>query len=349
MNKKAFVTGITGQDGGYLAQHLVDKGYEVHGLVRPVVGRVYADHLLKAIESGSVILHQGDLLDGLRVAKLVAEIRPDHIYNLAAQTHVGESFEQPVLTANVNAIGAVHLLESARLAGLTDKVRFYQAGTSEMFGRAIEGQDIALNEQSRFNPCSPYAAAKLHAHYQVTTYREAYGLFGVNGILFNHESPYRGPGFVTRKATLAATRIKAGNQDCLRLGNLDARRDWGHARDYTAAMAAMLEADTPLDLVIATGKSTSVREMCELAFAAAGLPLKWEGQGAQEKGLCAKSGKSLIEIDPRLYRPVDIGHLRGDASLAEKRISWRPEIDFVSMIEEMVASDQRLLAKTGAL
>tara|TARA_Y100001001_G_C7977227_1_gene298068 strand:- start:205 stop:1254 length:1050 start_codon:yes stop_codon:yes gene_type:complete len=349
MTQKAFITGITGQDGGYLAQHLVSKGYEVHGLVRPMVGRIYSAHLLEAMNNGDVILHNGDLLDGLRVAQLVADIKPDHIYNLAAQTHVGESFMQPLLTANVNAIGVTHILEAIRLAGLMETVRLYQAGTSEMFGRVIDGHDTSLNENSLFKPCSPYAAAKLHAHYQVITYREAYGLFGVNGILFNHESPHRGAEFVTRKTTLAAARIKAGLQDFLALGNLDAKRDWGYARDYTVAMVMMLEADKALDLVIATGKSITVREMCSLAFEAAGLPLKWDGAGADERGICTKSGKVLVQIDPAFYRPLDIGHLRGDASLARENLGWKPETDFAMMIEEMVLSDQRLLDGSGAL
>ncbi len=325
MSKSALITGITGQDGSYLAELLVEKGYEVHGLIRRAssfnTGRI--DHLYEDPHAPDphLMLHYGDLTDGSQLARLIRTIEPDEIYNLAAQSHVGVSFQQPEYTANVGGLGVIRLLEAVRESG-TD-TRLYQAGTSEMFGDAQPPQ----SETSPFRPRSPYAAAKLYAYWVVKNYREAYGMFAVTGILFNHESSRRGPTFVTRKITRALARIVAGTQDKLFLGNLDAKRDWGHARDHVRAMFEMLQQDSPADYVIGTGESRSVREFLDAAFGLVGLP--WG---------------PLVEIDPAYYRPTEVEHLEADASLARTKLGWAPQVSFDELVLEMVEAD---LAEIG--
>ncbi|HXV25258.1 MAG TPA: GDP-mannose 4,6-dehydratase [Alphaproteobacteria bacterium] len=339
MGKVALITGATGQDGAYLAELLLAKGYVVHGLKRRSssfnTGRV--DHLyVDPHEQGArFFLHYGDLTDATNLIRLVQEIQPDEIYNLAAQSHVQVSFETPEYTANSDALGTLRLLEAIRILGIGEKVRFYQASTSELYGSSPPPQ----TERTPFQPRSPYAAAKLYAYWITVNYREAYGYHASNGILFNHEGPTRGETFVTRKITRAVAAIELGLQDRLYLGNLDARRDWGHARDYVEGMWMILQQEEPDDYVLATGESHSVREFVELAFGEIGRSIRWQGHGAEETGLCTETGKTLIAVDPRYFRPTEVDHLMGDPSKARQRLGWRHKTGFADLVKEMVATD----------
>jgi GDPmannose 4,6-dehydratase len=340
--KTALLTGITGQDGAYLAALLLEKGYEVHGIVRraslPNTARI--DHLQDCI------LHDGDLTDSVSLIRLVATIRPDEIYNLGAQSHVGVSFAQPEYTADVDALGTLRLLEAIRIAGLVQKTRFYQASTSELYGLVRE---IPQRETTPFHPRSPYAVAKMYAYWITVNYRESYGMHASNGILFNHESPLRGETFVTRKITRGLTRIAAGLQDCLWMGNLDARRDWGHARDYVEMQWLMLQQDTPHDLVIATGQQHSVRSFIETAAPHAGMKIEWRGSGLAEEGWDSLSGRRVVAIDPRFHRPAEVETLLGDPALAHRLLGWRPRTGFAGLVAEMMDSDGRLAAQERLL
>lgn len=336
----ALITGITGQDGAYLAELLLEKGYTVHGIKRRSssfnTGRV--DHLYRDPHETNVRLrlHYGDMTDATNLIRLVQETQPDEIYNLAAQSHVQVSFETAEYTANADALGTLRLLEAIRLLGLVKKTRFYQASTSELYGNTPTAPQ---SETTPFQPRSPYAAAKLYAYWIAVNYREAYGIHASNGILFNHESPIRGETFVTRKITRAVARIKLGVQERLYLGNLDAKRDWGHARDYVEGMWRMLQQDEPDDYVLATGETRSVREFVKAAFAAADLGVSWEGEGVGEKGLCTRTGKILVEIDPRYFRPTEVPLLLGDASKAKRKLGWQATTGFEALVKEMVAAD----------
>ena len=337
--KKALITGITGQDGSYLAELLLEKGYEVHGIIRRAstfntsrIDHLYQDPHLKATR---LFLHYGDLTDSTNLIKIIQGVRPDEIYNLAAQSHVHVSFETPEYTGNSDALGTLRILEAIRLLGLEKKTKFYQASTSEMFGAAPPPQ----NEETPFYPRSPYGAAKLYSHWITKNYREAYNIFAVSGILFNHESPRRGETFVTRKITRAATRISLGLQEKIYLGNLEAKRDWGHAKDYVRAMYLMLQKDTPQDYVIATGKQFSVRKFCEVVFGELGDKLIWKGRGIKEKGFSKKTGKAVIEIDPRYFRPTEVESLLGDSTKARKHLGWKAMITFKELVKEMVEAD----------
>ena len=336
----ALITGITGQDGSYLSEFLLDNGYEVHGLKRRSsqfnTGRI--DHLYKDPHEEDVrfFLHYGDLTDSSNLIRLVQEIEPDEIYNLAAQSHVQVSFDTPEYTADVDALGTLRLLEAIRTLDRTGETRFYQASTSELYGKV---QEVPQSEETPFYPRSPYAAAKLYAYWITVNYREAYGIHASNGVLFNHESPRRGETFVTRKITRAAARIKAGLQEKTYLGNLDAERDWGHARDYVEGMWQMLQQPAPDDYVLATGRTTTVRRFCEMAFSAAGIELAWEGEDEDEKGYDAETGQCVVEVDPRYYRPTEVHQLLGDAEKAREEIGWAPSTSLEEMAEEMVAHD----------
>ncbi len=330
---------MTGQDGSYLAELLLRKGYEVHGLKRRSssfnterVDHIYQDPHLKGRR---FILHYGDLTDSSNLTRLVKEIKPDEIYNLGAQSHVKVSFEVPEYTANADALGTLRLLEAIRVLGWEKKTRFYQASSSEMFGATPPPQ----SERSPFYPRSPYGVAKVYAYWITKNYREAYGMFAANGILFNHESPRRGETFVTRKITRAAARIKLGLQEKLHLGNLNAKRDWGHARDFVEAMWLILQQPQPDDYVIATGEQHAVREFCEEVFARLGMELRWEGSGLKEKGIDKKTGRILIEVDPRYFRPAEVDSLLGDARKARRTLGWRPKTTFKQLVDEMVAAD----------
>jgi GDPmannose 4,6-dehydratase len=339
MNKVALITGATGQDGAYLAELLLAKGYVVHGLKRRSssfnTGRV--DHLyVDPHEAGArFFLHYGDLTDATNLIRIVQETQPTEIYNLAAQSHVQVSFETPEYTGNSDALGTLRLLEAIRILGIGGKARFYQASTSELYGSSPPPQ----NERTPFRPRSPYAVAKLYAYWITVNYREAYGYHASNGILFNHEGPTRGETFVTRKITRAVASIELGLQDRLYLGNLDAHRDWGHARDYVEGMWMMLQQDEPDDYVLASGESHSVREFVELAFAEIGRKIVWRGTGAEETGLDERSGQVLVSIDPRYFRPTEVNYLRGDASKAHQRLGWRHKTGFPDLVKEMVAAD----------
>jgi GDPmannose 4,6-dehydratase len=340
--KKALLTGITGQDGAYLAEFLLKKGYEVHGIKRRAssfntarIDHLYADPHEEKVRFR---LHYGDLTDATNLIRIFQEVQPDEVYNLAAQSHVMVSFETPEYTANADALGTLRLLEAIRILGLKDKARFYQASTSELYGKVRE---TPQTETTPFYPRSPYGVAKLYAYWITVNYREAYGLFACNGILFNHESAIRGETFVTRKVTRALARIKIGLQDRLYVGNLEARRDWGHARDYVRMMWMMLQQSEPDDYVIATGQQHSVRELIELAAAQLEMPLAWEGQGVEEKGLDAATGKPIVYIDPRYFRPAEVDTLLGDASKARRNLGWEPRISFEELIGEMVMADLR--------
>ena len=341
--KRALVTGATGQDGSYLIELLLNKGYEVHGLVRRSssfnTGRI--DHLYQDVHEPDrrLSLHYGDLSDGSALARLLRRIDPDEIYNLAAQSHVRVSFDTPEYTSDVTAIGMTRLLEAIRELELSPRI--YQASSSEMFGSAAPPQ----SETTVLQPRSPYAIAKLYAHWMTVNYREAYGMYAVSGILFNHESPRRGETFVTRKVTRAVGRIVHGLQDRVYLGNLDAKRDWGYAKDYVEAMWLMLQQDAPRDYVIATGETHTVRELCECAFARAGITLEWRGQGVEEQGVDAANGRVLIEIDPRYFRPTEVDVLLGDASKARKELGWKPTTTFHELIDLMTDSDLALAEK----
>ena len=338
--KTALITGITGQDGAYLAELLLGKGYTVHGIKRRSssfnTGRIDNLYQDPHVNNRNFVLHYGDLSDSTNLIRIVQEVQPDELYNLAAQSHVKVSFETPEYTANSDALGTLRLLEAIRILGLEAKTRFYQASTSELYGKV---QETPQTEGTPFYPRSPYAVAKLYAYWITINYREAYGLYASNGILFNHESPLRGETFVTRKITRAVAQISQGQQDCLYLGNLDAKRDWGHARDYVDGMWLILQHPEPDDFVLATGLTTSVRDFTQKAFAVAGIFLKWEGSGASEIGRDAESGSVRVRIDPAYYRPTEVDFLLGDASKAREKLGWVPKYDLDQLIEEMVLSD----------
>ncbi len=342
MNKTALVTGVTGQDGAILAGYLLEKGYAVHG-VRLYEASPNLTRLASFTDHPRFHLHYGDLTDPAGLYRLLAAVKPDEIYNLAALSHVQVSFETPVAALSINTLGTLHLLEGLRLFDMK-KTRFYQASSSEMFGRAPAPQ----NEETPFAPCSPYAVAKLSAYWLVRTYRDAYGLHASNGILFNHESPLRGEEFVTRKITRAAAALAAGQGGVLWLGNLDSCRDWGHARDYVDGMWRMLQQPAPDDYVLATGETHSVREFVEKAFSCAGTAVAWQGRGTEEKGFCRQSGRLLVAVDTALFRPLDIDVLRGDANRAREILDWRPRISFAALVEDMVAADRAAFAGNGA-
>ncbi|MFZ3169731.1 MAG: GDP-mannose 4,6-dehydratase [Candidatus Methanoperedens sp.] len=341
MNKIALITGITGQDGAYLAEFLLNKGYIVHGIKRrsSSFNTERIDHLYKDPHERNVnfFMHYGDLTDSTNLIRIVQETQPDEIYNLAAQSHVQVSFETPEYTANSDAVGTLRLLEAIRILGLEKKTRFYQASTSELYGKV---QEIPQKETTPFYPRSPYAAAKLYAYWITRNYREAYGMFACNGILFNHESPIRGETFVTRKITMAVARIKKGLQKKIYLGNLDAKRDWGFARDYVEAMWLMLQQDEPDDFVIATGKTHSVREFVELAFREVGIKLEWKGIGVDEVGVNSANGDVLIEIDRRYFRPTEVDILIGDPSKAREKLGWEAKVGFEELVKMMVEGEQ---------
>jgi GDPmannose 4,6-dehydratase len=339
--KVALVTGITGQDGAYLAEFLLGKGYTVHGIKRrsSLFNTARIDHLYQDphVDHRRFILHYGDLTDSSSLVRIVQQVQPDEIYNLAAQSHVAVSFEEPEYTANSDALGALRLLEAIRILGLDRRTRFYQASTSELYGLV---QEIPQRETTPFHPRSPYAVAKLYAYWITVNYREAYGLYACNGILFNHESPIRGETFVTRKITRALARIRLGLQDCLYLGNLDAKRDWGHARDYVEAMWLMLQQDSPEDFVVATGVQYSVRQFVEAVAVELGIELSWRGHGVDEVGVDA-SGRTVVAVDPRYFRPAEVETLLGDATRARERLGWRPRTDFAALVREMAQEDLR--------
>ncbi len=347
--KKALITGVTGQDGAYLAEFLLKKGYEVHGIKRrtSLFNTDRIDHLYQDphVAHRRFVLHHGDMTDSSSLIRIIQQIQPDEIYNLAAQSHVAVSFEEPEYTANADALGALRILEAIRILGLEKKTRYYQASTSELFGKV---QTFPQNEKTPFYPRSPYAVAKLYAHWITINYREAYGIYACNGILFNHESPVRGETFVTRKITRGLARIKLGMQDCLYLGNLDAKRDWGHARDYVEMQWLMLQQTKPDDFVIATGEQYSVREFVNVAAKEMGMTLRWEGTADSEKGYDAKSGACIVAVDPRYYRPTEVETLLGDATKARDILGWVPKTSFSDLVKEMVKEDLNL-AKRDAL
>ena len=350
-NKVALITGITGQDGSYLAEFLIEKGYEVHGIIRRSssfnterIEHLYIEELIRDLHSDrKVSLHYGDMTDSTNLIRLIQEINPDEIYNLAAQSHVKVSFDLPEYTAETDAVGTLRLLEAVRICGLVEKTRIYQASTSELYGKV---QEIPQTETTPFYPRSPYGVAKIYAYWITKNYRESYGMYAVNGILFNHESERRGETFVTRKITLAAARIAAGKQDKLYLGNLDSLRDWGYAKDYVKCMWLMLQHDTPEDFVIATGIQHSVRAFCTLAFKEVGITLKWEGNGVKEKGVCVATGNVYIEVDPKYYRPAEVETLLGDPTKAREVLGWNPnETSFEELVKIMVKHDMELANK----
>lgn len=348
VNKKiAFIIGITGQDGAYLSRFLLKKGYIVHGIKRRSsslntqrVDDLYQDPLHKNIDTRQFILHYGDVTDTSNIIRLIQEIQPDEIYNLAAQSHVKVSFELPEYTANVDAIGTLRILEAIRILGLTKKTKFYQASTSELFGNT---NIVPQNETTPFHPRSPYGVAKLYAYWITKNYREAYGIFACNGILFNHESPLRGETFVTRKITRAVARIAHGMGDALYLGNLDAKRDWGHAQDYVEAMWLMLNHTEPDDFVIGTGQTRSVREFVEYAFAQIGITIEWKGHGITEIGYDTHTQKKLVFVDPAYFRPADIDLLIADARKASQILGWQPKISFQALVKEMINTELETL------
>jgi GDPmannose 4,6-dehydratase len=366
MGRIALITGITGQDGAYLAEFLLSKGYVVHGVKRraSLLNTQRIDHLYQDPHEvdRKFILHYGDLTDATNLIRIMQEVQPDEIYNLAAQSHVKVSFETPEYTANADALGTLRILEAMRILGMIDTTRFYQASTSELYGMVRE---IPQSELTPFYPRSPYACAKLYAYWITVNYREAYGMYACNGILFNHESPIRGETFVTRKITRAAARIALGLQEALYLGNLDARRDWGHARDFVRAQWLMLQQEAPEDYVIATGEQHSVREFCERAFGEVGVELRWEGHGVQEKGVVAgftktalldqyaahcgsvtmERGQPVVHVDPNYFRPTEVQTLLGDPTKAQQRLGWFPTISFGSMVRDMVEEDLRDAAR----
>lgn len=337
--KVALITGITGQDGAYLAEFLLDKGYEVHGIKRRTslfntdrIDHLYQDRHEKGVR---FFLHHGDMTDSSSLIRIIQQTQPDEIYNLAAQSHVAVSFEEPEYTANSDALGVLRILEAIRILGMEKKTRFYQASTSELYGLV---QETPQKETTPFYPRSPYAVAKLYGYWIVVNYREAYGMYACNGILFNHESPIRGETFVTRKITRALARIKLGRQDCLYLGNLDAKRDWGHARDYVEMQWLMLQQDKPEDFVIATGVQYSVRDFINAAAKQLGTFIRWDGQGVGEKGY-DPSGKCIIQVDPRYFRPTEVETLLGDPSKAKEKLGWSPKTTFEELVAEMVNAD----------
>jgi GDPmannose 4,6-dehydratase len=347
--KKALLTGVTGQDGAYLSQFLLAKGYEVHGIKRrsSLFNTQRIDHIFHDVHDAGVpfYLHYGDLTDSSSLIRVIQETKPDEIYNLGAQSHVKVSFEAPEYTAESDAVGTLRMLEAIRILGLEKTSRFYQASTSELYGLV---QETPQRETTPFYPRSPYAAAKLYGYWIVRNYREAYGMFACNGILFNHESPLRGETFVTRKITRAACRIALGLQKRLYLGNLDSLRDWGHARDYVEAMWLMLQQDQADDYVVATGEQHSVRELAEICFSKAGRPLRWRGSGIEEVGLDAATGDVLVAVDPTYYRPTEVGTLLGDATKARQELGWQPRTSFEGLVSEMMESDM-LAARRDAM
>ena len=341
-NKVALLTGITGQDGSYLAELLLDKGYEVHGIKRRSssfntgrVDHIYTDPHFKGLP---FYMHYGDLTDSTNLIRIIQEVQPDEIYNLAAQSHVQVSFEAPEYTADTDAMGTLRILEAIRILGLAEKTKFYQASTSELYGKV---QEVPQTEKTPFYPRSPYGVAKLYAFWICVNYREAYNMFAVNGILFNHESPQRGETFATRKITRAAVRIAAGKQPKLFLGNLDAKRDWGHAKDYVEGMWRMLQQEEPDDFVLATGITTTVREFCERAFHYAGIELEWEGEGVNEIGKNKDTGDVLVEVDPTYFRPTEVDLLIGDPTKAKEKLGWEPTYDVDQLVKEMVEEDRK--------
>src|SRR6185437_15638744 len=350
MPKTALLTGITGQDGAYLAELLLSKGYEVHGIKRrsSSFNTDRIDHLYQDPHQSGVRmrLHYGDLTDATNLIRIVQQVRPDEIYNLAAQSHVAVSFETPEYTANADALGTLRLLEAIRILGLEKKTRFYQASTSEMFGKV---QEIPQKETTPFYPRSPYGAAKVYGHWITVNYREAYGMFACSGILFNHESPIRGETFVTRKVTRGLTRIHYGLDDCLYLGNLHSLRDWGHARDYVRAQWLMLQQPQAEDYVIATGEQHSVRDFVTHAAAELGMRLEWRGTGADEHGVDAKSGRAVVKVDPRYFRPTEVETLLGDPTKARTNLGWKPEVTFEGLVKDMVAADLEIARRDATM
>ncbi|HRI61938.1 MAG TPA: GDP-mannose 4,6-dehydratase, partial [Saprospiraceae bacterium] len=351
--RKALITGITGQDGAYLAELLLQKGYEVHGIKRrsSLFNTDRIDHLYQDphVNHRNFVLHYGDLTDSTNLIRIVQQVQPDEIYNLGAQSHVQVSFDTPEYTANADAVGALRILEAIRLLGLTEKVKFYQASTSELYGLV---QEVPQKETTPFYPRSPYGVAKLYAYWITVNYRESYNMFACNGILFNHESPIRGETFVTRKITRAVAKISLGLQDKLWLGNLDAKRDWGHARDYVEAMWLMLQQPEPEDFVIATGKTTAVREFCRMAFREVGIEVDFYGEGAQEKAMVVSSkspnvsvGQEVIAIDPRYFRPAEVDLLIGDPSKAKAKLGWSAKHSLEDLVQDMVQSDLKLFER----
>jgi GDPmannose 4,6-dehydratase len=351
MGKKALITGVTGQDGAYLSEFLLEKGYEVHGIKRraSLFNTDRIDHLYQDphVRDRRFVLHYGDLTDSSSLLRVIQQVQPDEVYNLAAQSHVAVSFEEPEYTANSDALGTLRILEAIRILGLEGTTRFYQASTSELFGKVRE---VPQRETTPFHPRSPYGVAKLYAYWITVNYREAYGMYACNGILFNHESPWRGETFVTRKITRALARIRLGLEDCLYLGNLDARRDWGHARDYVEMQWLMLQQAQPEDFVIATGVQYSVRDFVNAAAEPLGLRLRWEGTGTDEVGIVAgvqgegrpAVGDVVVRVDPRYFRPAEVETLLGDPGRARERLGWSPRTDFASLVKEMVEADLAL-------
>jgi GDPmannose 4,6-dehydratase len=346
MTKTALITGITGQDGAYLAELLLSKGYEVHGIKRrtSLFNTQRIDHLYQDPHEPNprLILHHGDMTDSSSLTRIIQQTQPDELYNLAAQSHVAVSFEEPEYTANSDALGTLRVLEAIRILGLEKKTRFYQASTSELYGKV---QEIPQKETTPFYPRSPYAVAKLYAYWITVNYREAYGLYACNGILFNHESPLRGETFVTRKITRAMARIKLGLQQCLYLGNLSAKRDWGHARDFVEAQWLVLQQKTADDYVIATGEQHSVREFVEATAAELGMSVSWKGAGAEEKGYDAQ-GRCIVAVDPRYFRPAEVETLLGDATKARQKLGWKPKVLFPELVKEMAREDLREAERT---
>lgn len=346
--KNALITGVTGQDGAYLAELLLEKGYVVHGIKRrsSSFNTQRIDHLYEDIhhQKGDLFLHYGDVTDATNLIRLVQKTQPDEIYNLAAQSHVQVSFETPEYTANSDALGTLRLLEAIRILGMEKHCKFYQASTSELYGKV---QEIPQRETTPFYPRSPYAAAKLYAFWIVRNYREAYNIFASNGILFNHESPIRGETFVTRKITMAVAKIKHGLEDCLYIGNLNAKRDWGHAKDYVEGMWRILQHNEADDFVLATGETHSVREFIELSFAEIGITIKWQGEGLNETGINNKTGKRLIKVDPYYFRPTEVDLLLGDSTKAEKLLGWKHKTSFSELVKEMVREDLKKLDNTA--
>jgi len=352
--KKALITGITGQDGSYLAEFLQEKGYEVHGIIRRAssfnterIEHLYIKELIRDIHNKAIKLHYGDMTDSTNLIRIIQEVKPDEIYNLAAQSHVKVSFEVPEYTADTDGVGTLRILEAVRFLGMEKSTRIYQASTSELYGKVVE---VPQSETTPFYPRSPYGVAKMYGYWITKNYREAYNMFACNGILFNHESPRRGETFVTRKITLAASRIQAGLQEKLYLGNMDALRDWGFARDYVECMWMILQADEPEDWVIATGEMHSVREFTTLAFAEAGIELQWKGEGVDEKGYDKATGDCLVEVDPRYFRPTEVEQLLGDPTKAREKLGWNPtQTSFQQLVKIMMEADMEKVQKEKLL
>ena len=346
MKKTALITGITGQDGAYLAEFLLKKGYDVHGIKRrtSLFNTDRIDHLYKDLHEKDVKfqLHYGDLTDATNIIRTLQEVKPDEIYNLAAQSHVKVSFETPEYTANTDALGTLRILEAIRILDMVNSTKFYQASTSELYGLA---QEVPQNENTPFYPRSPYGVAKLYAYWIVKNYREAYGIFACNGILFNHESPIRGETFVTRKITRAVARISLGLQKKIYIGNLEAKRDWGHAKDFVEGMWLMLQKEKPDDYVLATGVTNTVRTFCELAFKEVGVNIEWRGEGVEEVGVNSKTNEIVLEVDPNYHRPTEVDLLIGDASKAKKELGWQHKYDLQSLVKEMVEADIKLFKR----